>query len=96
MSELTEQALHDPPHAPVPADDRHRARLVVQRDLGAQRRLLIATRAQQQAEDRLDLPRRQTERLGVVCAVVEHLALASHVANLQPVRALVRRHLGHK
>src|SRR6188508_700938 len=72
---------------------RRRRRLCFVRQLGSQRRLMLAARAQQDAKHRLDLAARKPHRFGAVAAVFEDLALALHIADAKAVLALVRRDL---
>src|ERR1043166_1631897 len=75
-------------------DDRDRARPLVQRDLGAKRRLVIAARAQQQTKDRFHLTPRKAELLRPARPVLEQLPLALRIANPEAVLALVCRNFG--
>ena len=57
---------------------------------------MIATRSHEQPENRLDLLAGEPEFPGALMPVAQQLALATGIANLEPVLTLVGGHLRHQ
>jgi hypothetical protein len=95
MSEVAEHALEYATHGAAAAYDRDRQDVGLRGEFSLQCGLVVATRAQQDAEQGLDLAAREAHLLGTSAPVLEDLALAFGVADPQVVLPLVGGDLGN-
>ncbi len=95
MSQVAEQLCEECAHRPSATDDGDGERRRLVRQLGAQRGLVVAAHAKQDAEQRLDLSLRQSHLLGALRAILEDFALALRIADAKVVLALVRGDFRH-
>jgi hypothetical protein len=89
VSEVAEHAGEQRSHRTPSADDGDRKRLCLVRQLGAQCRLVIATRAKQDAEECFHLALGKSHFLGTSRPVFEDLALALRITDPQVMLAFV-------